>query len=93
MYVMKNGMMEFVSNERKTLTEDKAKSAKLTEAMADYLTWAAFDASGKMRAAFDSETEAYFYVRNRGHMSGGSYVSLAGQGKAFKESITEGSEG
>ncbi len=37
------------------------------------LPWGAFDSSGKLRALFDSESEAHFYVRGRGHMYGGSH--------------------
>lgn len=42
------------------------------------LPWEVFDADGRLRAAFDSETEAYFYLRNRGHMHGGTYRKLDG---------------
>ncbi len=35
--------------------------------------WAALDSSGNIRAVFDSEPEAHFYVHSRGHMHEGSY--------------------
>jgi len=38
--------------------------------------WAAYDSTGKLRACFDSETEARFYIKNRGHMYGGSVRPL-----------------
>jgi hypothetical protein len=38
--------------------------------------WGAFDSEGKLRATFDSESEAHFYVRNRGHMHNGSYRAI-----------------
>jgi hypothetical protein len=38
--------------------------------------WGAFDAQGELRATCDSESEAKFYVQNRGHMYGGSYRLL-----------------
>lgn len=40
------------------------------------LSWGAFDASGKLRAILESESEAYFYVRNRGHMHNGSHREI-----------------
>lgn len=40
------------------------------------LLWGAFDAEGNLRARFDSESEAHFYIRNRGHMHGGSYRAV-----------------
>ena len=39
------------------------------------LPWAVFDAQGKLIARMQSESEAYFYIRNRGHANGGSYVN------------------
>lgn len=40
--------------------------------------WGAFDVEGNLRAVMDSETEAHFYVRGRGHMYHGSYRPVAG---------------
>lgn len=40
------------------------------------VSWGAFDASGKLRAIFDSEPEAYFYVNGRGHMHGGTMQKM-----------------
>lgn len=37
------------------------------------LPWGVFDAAGKLRGQLESESEAHFYVRGRGHMHGGSY--------------------
>lgn len=40
------------------------------------LPWAVFDSEGKLRARLESESEAYFYIRNRGHCNGGSYRKI-----------------
>lgn len=57
----------------------KLRSAKkrATESKQAPQTWGAFDADGKLRATFDSESEAYFYVRNRGHMHNGTHRPIA----------------
>lgn len=33
----------------------------------------AYKANGELAAILQSESEAYFYIRNRGHMHGGTY--------------------
>ena len=40
------------------------------------LPWGAFDSEGKLRARFESETEAHFYVKGRSHMHGGSHREI-----------------
>ena len=36
-------------------------------------SWGAYKADGTLEALLNSESEAYYYIKNRGHMYGGSY--------------------
>jgi hypothetical protein len=73
-YVVKQGEREIARFVRVDHAQQFAAAAPQPDAQAQ---WGAFDSDGKLRATFDSESEAHFYVRNRGHMYGGSYRALA----------------
>lgn len=38
--------------------------------------WGAFSADGRLRALLESESEAYYFVKNRGHMYGGTFRKM-----------------
>ncbi len=44
-----------------------------------------YDAQGKLRATFESEPEAYFYIRNRGHVNGGTYKPIVNHADKLAE--------
>lgn len=44
-----------------------------TKQPATPLPWAVFNRDGKLLARMESESEAYYYIRNRGHANGGTY--------------------
>ena len=49
------------------------------------LQWGAFKADGTLDAILSSESEAYFYIKNHGHMEGGSFRKVPAYNAAAPE--------